>query len=48
MEEPLYLAFHKSSRLKELKEITFSDIKMKDLLCLEVGGKHPDDFGCDF
>ena len=38
MEEPLYLAFHKSSRLKELKEITFSDIKNERFVMLRSGG----------
>lgn len=38
MEEPLYLAFHKSSRLKELKGITFSDIKNERFVMLRSGG----------
>ncbi len=38
MEEPLYLAFHKSSRLKELKEINFSDIKNERFVMLRSGG----------
>ena len=38
MEEPLYLAFHKSSRLKELKKITFSDIRNERFVMLRSGG----------
>lgn len=38
MEEPLYLAFHKSSRLKELTKITFSDIRNERFVMLRSGG----------
>lgn len=38
MEEPLLLAFHQSSKLKKLKEVTFSDLRNEKFIMLRRGG----------